>query len=819
MDPRHLNPDELEFEMALRQINISDADQAIVRLQQMLNAEASCAAADPADVQRLTRKTVKRELSECDAKLRQITEELDVAVRDANDAMAERGQSRLAHITARIRRLQGFAPGHAAVERLQTRAFEMRHQVARARESFGSGEELVGAQGFALEAAVQQQAIGGAIPKSDRTSDGNAPQLQLAAMLPNPLLETPLWQLPALQQQQQQHQQATSQPLQRQLQRSPVAAPAPPACQQPRQEHAPPLQAAQLQQTLPAPSQPSLASATFQQQLSQSMAEMFAMPPPERNFQFDGPRGGFNSAMVGNRPAVAAQPPASQQPRSLPQPLPAVTQQRLVAPAAHVQASAPVAAPGAAAPIDQRSSFSQQASQGLAGGHSIHKWKLRFDGGPNSLDAEDFIFRVERQAQLYGVTLRALTIGFGELLTDRAAQWYWTFQRHAADTTWEEMKQAFFRRYAPHRDTDYEIRSKIESRKQKPGELFNDFCQDVEALAVRLIRRMPQEELLEVLKRNMLTQMRRALWRVTTRTVDELLQSCCEYERLFPEDVGLRKPARVAEMRNTEQYVPQTQQYQQATPYLEPPRTYQSQPQQQQHQSFVQQSQYQSVMHQPQQQAYALHPQYQAAPQQPQYQAAAQQPSYQAGESVDRYGEYADQQQGASQEQFRAYDSDAQQAWCVDGVPSEYVEAVNVPQKRGEHAICWNCYDIGHVFAQCPKPQQAVFCFTCGLKGAITITCPKCSLNLHRDKPSAGLARPAQNQQPQLLRRPIQQTQQMQSQVPRQHQQIAQQVQQQRPQPMAQQLQQPRQQQRAQTQQQVAAVDNPFRMPNQQQPN
>lgn len=116
----------------------------------------------------------------------------------------------------------------------------------------------------------------------------------------------------------------------------------------------------------------------------------------------------------------------------------------------------------------------------------MHQWALRFDGRNNDLDAEDFVFRVERQAYLYGVSTRALVIGVGNLLTGRASQWYWTNQRVYQNATWEQWKKAFLRRFAPHKASDFEIRAKMEQRRQASNENFSDFCQDIEAMASRL---------------------------------------------------------------------------------------------------------------------------------------------------------------------------------------------------------------------------------------------------------------------------------------------------------------------------------------------
>lgn len=210
---------------------------------------------------------------------------------------------------------------------------------------------------------------------------------------------------------------------------------------------------------------------------------------------------------------------------------------------------------------DQGSTGRRQGQLGLAGGHRIRQWALRFSGSTSGIGIDDFLFRVERQAQLDGVSDAALALGIGDLLTDRAAQWFWTFQRKGEYFSWNELKQAFLRRYASRRDTDYELRAKIESRKQRPGENFGDFCQDVEALAVRLTRRMPEDELVEVLRRNMHMRLRKALWQNAIDSVDDLIMHCDEYERLCEEEDKLyqqqhRRMMRVSELEEVRRSTP-----------------------------------------------------------------------------------------------------------------------------------------------------------------------------------------------------------------------------------------------------------------------
>lgn len=179
----------------------------------------------------------------------------------------------------------------------------------------------------------------------------------------------------------------------------------------------------------------------------------------------------------------------------------------------------------------------------VQGGFRISKWPMRFSGAPGELLVEEFLFRIERLARLDGVSEAALVIGIGVLLTGRAAQWYWTYQRNAEHSTWTQFKQAFIRRYKPKRETDHDIRAQIENRKQRQGEQFGDYCQDVEAIEVRLTQRMSTKELVESLRRNMIMPLRKALFRTVTETVDELLLACSEFEELCEEEDRMARAA------------------------------------------------------------------------------------------------------------------------------------------------------------------------------------------------------------------------------------------------------------------------------------
>lgn len=508
MDPQYLSCDELEYEYLLRGIKADDIN-AMEKLIAELRDEENGEKQNPSDLQRITRSSVSHEIKECDRKLKEISGAFILAVREADDEGITAAQFRLIHLKGRIARLKGVAPQHAGVDRLVEKVNKGESRMSSARDSLGSGEQISINIGEDLNAIANEMLDieeGGAV--GGTTTDPT--DTYISSNKPNHLgpIKKP---------------QASKGSLTKflgsisdlftgcsdtnyALQSSPQSAF--------RNTNA---NKSMHSKTLPRQSQ---------QTNNAGKTQWFENAVnADRNDNVSGRGGKLLTADQGSI-------------------LNSTTDNRFLPIS---QSGLQSAAVGPA--------YTQQQF-GLAGGHRIRHWPLRFSGSPNGLDIDDFLFRVERQAELYGVSHAALVIGIGDLLTDRAAQWYWTNQRKGGTLNWMELRQAFLRRYAPRRDSDYDIRAKMENRKQRPGECFSDFCQDVEALSVRLTRRMPDDELVEVLRRNMNMQLRKALWREQTDTVDDLLNLCDDYEQLCATDQNQdrqyqRRPMRVGEIENS----------------------------------------------------------------------------------------------------------------------------------------------------------------------------------------------------------------------------------------------------------------------------
>lgn len=515
MDPRYLLDDELVYECNLRRI--SNVDQrGIDRLCQYLEAEKNGEAEVPKDTVRLTRQTVLRELKECDQKLAQVVKSLSEAAQKADDELSEQTQSRLEHIAGRVFRLLEFAPEHEAVKRLAARVAEVNSYATEARDSLGAGEQGAAALQPEFEGLCIWDKVS---PSSRQTISGTIPEK--GQQLPNMGRTHPISEKNSTVRRAESENNLALNPAAKEFQRK--------ADYIMGKTVWTPLQ--QISQDInkgmsAPPSNPGRAVDT----LADSMFRQFEELAPSVRGIFEDP------AIIGTAPNRQAR-----------QSRVSVQQPTLID-------AAPLRPNPNHNPLQSTSNrrpVLNQHADGLNGGHRIHQWTIRFDGSPGSLDAEDFIFRVENLADLYSVQVGALTIGIGHLLTGRAAQWFWTHQRQHRGTTWEQWKVAFFMRFAPHTESDFEIRARIERRHQEQNEVFRDFCQDVEAMAIRLRRPMLEDELVEVIRRNMAVYLKKALWRDHFDTVEDMLRSCNEYERLCAEEkqqVLARRQMRVSEV-------------------------------------------------------------------------------------------------------------------------------------------------------------------------------------------------------------------------------------------------------------------------------
>lgn len=163
---------------------------------------------------------------------------------------------------------------------------------------------------------------------------------------------------------------------------------------------------------------------------------------------------------------------------------------------------------------------------------NMSKWRVAFTGKPDEITVEEFIFRIEMLAESGGVPTSQLAAGLHLLLGGRAESWYWLFRRKNPTTSWYHLREAMRNEFRLQK-TDFEIRKEIEARKQGNREPFSDYRLDVEKLVAKMRNPVSDEELIEMLRRNMNNRLQNFLLLHRVNSGDELQGLCRMYENLW----------------------------------------------------------------------------------------------------------------------------------------------------------------------------------------------------------------------------------------------------------------------------------------------
>lgn len=131
-------------------------------------------------------------------------------------------------------------------------------------------------------------------------------------------------------------------------------------------------------------------------------------------------------------------------------------------------------------------------------------------------------------------------------LEGAALEFYWSCSERNRFITWAEMRSLFRERFQDFR-TDLVIKSALESRRQKPGESFLDFYNDILNLSAPLQNPISTSELIFLLTKNMRTTLQFELASWVPSSLGELVQRCVNTENTWkrlgmaPEYYTLRK--------------------------------------------------------------------------------------------------------------------------------------------------------------------------------------------------------------------------------------------------------------------------------------
>lgn len=149
-------------------------------------------------------------------------------------------------------------------------------------------------------------------------------------------------------------------------------------------------------------------------------------------------------------------------------------------------------------------------------------WNLKFDGSPNGLNVEEFLYRLKSlTSDTFNGDLTIVCKNMQTLLSGKAKEWYWRYRKQVVSVEWKDFCEAIRSQYRDFK-TSFDIREEIRNRKQKPGENFDAFYDAVSTIVDRLYSPMEEMELIEILTRNLRPEIRQELLYVPVHSISHL---------------------------------------------------------------------------------------------------------------------------------------------------------------------------------------------------------------------------------------------------------------------------------------------------------
>lgn len=153
---------------------------------------------------------------------------------------------------------------------------------------------------------------------------------------------------------------------------------------------------------------------------------------------------------------------------------------------------------------------------------TIQNWNIQFDGSCNGLSVDEFLYRIRT------LTREHLNDNFAHicknlpiLLNGKAKEWYWRYHKSVESIQWNEFCGALRGQFKDLR-SDFDLKEAIRGRKMRPGESFDSFYDSICAIADKLRQSIPEEEMVEILIRNLRPEIRHELLYVPIFTIGHL---------------------------------------------------------------------------------------------------------------------------------------------------------------------------------------------------------------------------------------------------------------------------------------------------------
>lgn len=170
----------------------------------------------------------------------------------------------------------------------------------------------------------------------------------------------------------------------------------------------------------------------------------------------------------------------------------------------------------------------------------INNWNLKFDGSPNGLTIEEFLYRVKTLTRdTFNNDFTVICSNLNTLLTGKARDWYWRYHKQVQSITWESFCEAILNQYKLLKSS-FDLQEELRNRKQKIGESYDSFYDALSLIADKLATPISEEELIVIISRNLRPEIRQDLLYVPIRSLSHL-RKLVQMRESFLSDEYVRK--------------------------------------------------------------------------------------------------------------------------------------------------------------------------------------------------------------------------------------------------------------------------------------
>lgn len=107
------------------------------------------------------------------------------------------------------------------------------------------------------------------------------------------------------------------------------------------------------------------------------------------------------------------------------------------------------------------------------------------------------------------------------LVSGKAREWYWRYHKQVENIQWNEFCAAIKYQYKDFK-SHFDLREELRNRKMKTGESFDSFFDAISSILDRLDRPLPENELIEILTKNLRPDIRHELLYVPIYSIAHL---------------------------------------------------------------------------------------------------------------------------------------------------------------------------------------------------------------------------------------------------------------------------------------------------------